>query len=180
LDSGGHVFFGRLFGVLAVSRSFGDSKYKKPKTSQNFVSWEPAISIKEINSNHKALIVACDGLWDVLSHNEVGDRVLKEIKLGKNSQQISELLVTTALDKYTEDNVTVITVLFNWDQNNLNHNNENNSTENNSTENNSTEHNNTEHNTEHNNTEHNNTENNGTENNNTENNIPINHDNTSL
>jgi len=38
---GGHVFFGRVFGALAVSRSFGDAKYKKPKTSKDFVSWEP-------------------------------------------------------------------------------------------------------------------------------------------
>jgi len=117
VDMGGHVFFNRLFGVLAVSRSFGDSRYKKPKTSQNFVSWEPAICIKELNPSHKALVLACDGLWDVLSHAEVGERVIKEISLGKNSQQISELLVTTALEKYSEDNVTVITVLFNWDTN---------------------------------------------------------------
>jgi len=116
LEMGGHVFFNRLFGVLAVSRSFGDSRYKKPKTSQNFVSWEPAICIKELNPNHKALVLACDGLWDVLSHAEVGEKVIKEINAGKNSQQISEILVSTALDKYSEDNVTVIVVLFNWDQ----------------------------------------------------------------
>jgi len=63
---GGHVFFGRLFGALAVSRSFGDSKFKVrscvristgshcarniqiPKTAQNFVSWEPAIKKVDI------------------------------------------------------------------------------------------------------------------------------------
>lgn len=50
---GGHVFFGRVFGTLAVSRSFGDSKFKKPKTTQDFVSWEPAISCHEITPSHK-------------------------------------------------------------------------------------------------------------------------------
>jgi len=117
LNLGGHVFFGRVFGTLAVSRSFGDSRYKKPKTSQNFVTWEPAITTKELNITHRALVLACDGLWDVLSHNEVAERVVMGINSGKNSQQISEELVSTALEKYTEDNVTVITVLFNWDQN---------------------------------------------------------------
>lgn len=50
---GGHVFFGRVFGALAVSRSFGDSKFKMPKTSQNFVSWEPAIRSTDISPAHK-------------------------------------------------------------------------------------------------------------------------------
>jgi len=117
LNLGGHVFFGRVFGTLAVSRSFGDSRYKKPKTSQNFVTWEPAITTKELNPSHRALVLACDGLWDVLSHNEVAESVVRGVNNGKNSQQISEELVNIALEKYTEDNVTVVTVLFNWDQN---------------------------------------------------------------
>lgn len=50
---GGHVFFGRVFGTLAVSRAFGDSKYKKPKTTENFVSWEPEISNYELTPSHK-------------------------------------------------------------------------------------------------------------------------------
>jgi len=111
-------FFGRLFGTLAVSRSFGDSRYKKPKTSQNFCTWEPAITTKELNPSHRALVLACDGLWDVNSHAEVSEVVVRGVNNGKNSQQISEELVHAAIyEKYTEDNVTVITVLFNWDQN---------------------------------------------------------------
>lgn len=54
---GGHVFFGRVFGTLAVSRSFGDSKFKKPKTAQNFVSWEPALACYDITPNHTYVFV---------------------------------------------------------------------------------------------------------------------------
>jgi len=48
----------------------------------------------------------------------VSEVVVRGVNNGKNSQQISEELVHAAIyEKYTEDNVTVITVLFNWDQN---------------------------------------------------------------
>lgn len=50
---GGHVFFGRVFGALAVSRSFGDAKYKMPKTSANFVSYEPAIQTETLLPCHR-------------------------------------------------------------------------------------------------------------------------------
>ena len=50
---GGHVFFGRVFGALAVSRSFGDAKYKRPKTSKDFVSWEPDIKSVDLTTKHR-------------------------------------------------------------------------------------------------------------------------------
>jgi serine/threonine protein phosphatase PrpC len=50
---GGYVFFNRVFGSLAVSRAFGDSKYKQPKTTQNYVSYLPATKTIELNSAHR-------------------------------------------------------------------------------------------------------------------------------
>lgn len=111
---GGHVFFGRVFGALAVSRSFGDSKFKTPKTSQNFVSWEPAIQVRELNSSHKFLILACDGLWDVMKHEEAADFVHKHRAQGKSANEVAKALVREALNKRTEDNVTIVLVFFTW------------------------------------------------------------------
>jgi serine/threonine protein phosphatase PrpC len=111
---GGHVFFGRVFGALAVSRSFGDSKFKTPKTSQNFVSWEPAIQTRDIDSSHKFLILACDGLWDVMKHEEAADFVNKQRAQGKNANEVAKALVREALNKRTEDNVTIVLVFFSW------------------------------------------------------------------
>jgi len=113
---GGHVFFNRVFGALAVSRSFGDSKFKIPKTAQNFVSWEPAMrQVTLVPNEHKFLVLACDGLWDVMSHQEVAEFVIKaKYEQGKNSSEISKMLVREALNKRTEDNVTVIVLYFNW------------------------------------------------------------------
>eukprot|EP01129_Flabellula_baltica_P014615 TRINITY_DN7042_c0_g1_i1.p1 TRINITY_DN7042_c0_g1~~TRINITY_DN7042_c0_g1_i1.p1 ORF type:complete len:284 (-),score=79.10 TRINITY_DN7042_c0_g1_i1:48-899(-) len=116
-DLGGLVFFGRVFGSLAVSRSFGDSKYKEPKTSANFVSAEPAINVSTINPSHKALVLACDGLWDVCEHSEVAFYVQQRLELGESPQEIAESLVRMAIQEYrTEDNVSVIVVVFNWEE----------------------------------------------------------------
>lgn len=111
---GGHVFFGRVFGALAVSRSFGDSKFKTPKTSQNFVSWEPAIQTRVVDPSHKFLILACDGLWDVMKHEEAADFVNKQRLQGKNANEVAKALVREALNKRTEDNVTIVVVFFSW------------------------------------------------------------------
>eukprot|EP01127_Copromyxa_protea_P011119 TRINITY_DN2778_c0_g1_i1.p1 TRINITY_DN2778_c0_g1~~TRINITY_DN2778_c0_g1_i1.p1 ORF type:complete len:305 (-),score=67.01 TRINITY_DN2778_c0_g1_i1:35-949(-) len=114
---GGHVFFGRVFGALAVARAFGDSKYKQPKTSKNFVSVEPYLKTVKLTPSHKFIILACDGLWDVCSQEEAATFVYNKIKEGKTSQEIARALVNHALDLRTDDNVTVIIVNINWDKN---------------------------------------------------------------
>lgn len=112
-ELGGHVFFGRIFGALAVSRSFGDSKFKKPKTSQNFVSCEPAMQTIDIREDHQFLILACDGLWDVMNHQQAAEFAKSKIAEGESAKGVAAALVSEALRRKTEDNVTVIVVIFN-------------------------------------------------------------------
>jgi len=111
---GGHVFFNRVFGTLAVSRAFGDSKYKQPKTSQNFVSCLPATKTIPLTPAHQFLVLACDGLWDVCTHEEVAVLVRDQHKSGKSPQEIASFLVTEAIRKRSEDNVTVLVTKINW------------------------------------------------------------------
>jgi len=112
---GGHVFFGRVFGALAVSRSFGDAKYKKPKTSKDFVSWEPEIQAVELQPAHKYLILACDGLWDVINHQQAAELTHRCFLEGQTPQQVAKTLVKTALQRKTEDNVTVVVAKLQWE-----------------------------------------------------------------
>lgn len=112
-ELGGHVFFGRVFGALAVSRSFGDSKFKTPKTAQNFVSCEPAIRVVDIRPDHTFMILACDGLWDVMNHTQAAQFAKAQIAEGKSAKAVAHALVSEALRRKTEDNVTVVVVLFN-------------------------------------------------------------------
>jgi serine/threonine protein phosphatase PrpC len=111
---GGHVFFNRVFGTLAVSRAFGDSKYKQPKTSQNFVSCVPAIKQIQLTPQHQYLVLACDGLWDVCNHDEVAAMVRLQHQSNKTPKEIASFLVTEALRKRSEDNVTVTVTKIDW------------------------------------------------------------------
>ncbi len=63
---GGAIIFGRLFGTLAVARSLGDRHYK---VDQPFVSNEAFVKHHELRKKiDRFLILACDGLWDVVSY----------------------------------------------------------------------------------------------------------------
>lgn len=114
IAAGAPVFRGRILGKLAVSRALGDAEYKLPKTKANFVSNEAYTACLDLNETHEFIVVACDGLWDKLTHQEVIDFVHEHLALGQNSQQISEVLAQHALDKGSRDNVTVIIVLLKW------------------------------------------------------------------
>jgi serine/threonine protein phosphatase PrpC len=103
-EAGGFVMMGRVMGVLAVARSLGDNSLKP------FVSAEPHVTSVELgNSNrHPFLIVACDGVWDVLSDQEAVERVLA----CRQAQQhkAAELIVRAALDKGSRDNITCMVI----------------------------------------------------------------------
>ena len=80
----GYVFNNRLKGVLGVSRSFGDFKYKGDATLdplKQMITPEPDFYIKirepEID---EFLILACDGVWDVMSLDEVCDYVYSNVR----------------------------------------------------------------------------------------------------
>jgi len=112
---GGYVFFNRVFGSLAVTRAFGDSRYKQPKTNQNFVSYIPNTKTVPLITSHRYLLLACDGLWDVCTHEEVAKIVHQQFEQGKSSEEVASFLCSEALRKKSEDNVTVVVTKIDWD-----------------------------------------------------------------
>ncbi|KAF8629677.1 hypothetical protein AX17_005613 [Amanita inopinata Kibby_2008] len=102
VDSGGFVMSGRVNGVLAVTRSLGDSSMKE------FVVGAPYTTQTELCDEDELLILACDGLWDV-----VGDQNAVElVRDVEDAQEASEMLLKHALTHHTTDNVTVLVVRF--------------------------------------------------------------------
>ena len=82
-DAGGVVFKGRVLGQLAVSRAFGDYGFKEV-TSHNMqknqigaplVIVNPDIKVVSLTEKDEFMVLACDGLYDVLSSQEVVDFV---------------------------------------------------------------------------------------------------------
>ncbi|KAF7315742.1 PPM-type phosphatase domain-containing protein [Mycena indigotica] len=100
IDAGGFVMSGRVNGVLAVTRSLGDSSMK------DFVVGAPYTTETELCDEDDFLILACDGLWDVTSDQAAVDLIHNVT----DAQVASQLLLKHAMDNHTTDNVTVLVV----------------------------------------------------------------------
>jgi serine/threonine protein phosphatase PrpC len=96
--AGGFVFRGRVMGVLAITRSIGDSMVKP------YVIAHPHVETTQVSSS-SVCIVACDGLWDVMSDEEAV-RFVREYK--GDPSNVASSLVQESLKKGTTDNVTAI------------------------------------------------------------------------
>jgi serine/threonine protein phosphatase PrpC len=114
LGLGGHITKGRVQGVLAMTRALGDCALRP------FVSCDP--EVREIARSHedRALVLATDGLWDVLSPLEVMavvERVLlsnhcANADADERASACASLLVSLALERQTMDNVSVVVLTF--------------------------------------------------------------------
>jgi len=85
--AGGQVKFNRVNGDLAVSRALGDVVYKRcdavPPKDQAVTAF-PEIIIEERDfENDQFVILACDGIWDVMNSQEVVDKVLDMLRNGR-------------------------------------------------------------------------------------------------
>lgn len=105
-QAGGFCLKGRVVGVLAVARSLGDFGFKK------FVIAKPYTQTYTLSSkadsdehDHDFVILACDGLWDVMS-NQDAVNLVRQSQLPKH--QVAAELTQLAIQKGTTDNVTVI------------------------------------------------------------------------
>ncbi|KAJ2916764.1 hypothetical protein MD484_g3637, partial [Candolleomyces efflorescens] len=101
-DAGGFVMSGRVNGVLAVTRSLGDSSMKE------FVVGAPYTTETELCEEDEFLILACDGLWDIIN-DQAAVELVRDIE---DAQVASEKLLKHALSEHTTDNVTVLVVRF--------------------------------------------------------------------
>jgi protein phosphatase PTC1 len=99
-DAGGFMMSGRVNGVLAVTRSLGDSSMKE------FVVGSPYTTETELCVEDEFVIIACDGLWDVATDQTA----VNKIRAMDNPQAASKFLVDYALQHGSQDNVTVIVV----------------------------------------------------------------------
>lgn len=88
----------RVEGVLAISRALGDACLKP------YVSAEPRITGGTLGAENDVAVLACDGVWDVLSPGEVMDAARRERDPRKGAREISRM----AFDKGSTDNITVI------------------------------------------------------------------------
>ena len=94
----------RVNGDLGVARAFGDFQFKNnPElpTVRQKVTCVPEVIIHERHPDDQLLILACDGLWDVMSSESVTDYIRKKIKKGDNidTLELADSLINKAFKK---------------------------------------------------------------------------------
>ncbi|CAO3588038.1 unnamed protein product [Absidia cylindrospora] len=101
-DLGGFMMNNRVNGVLAVTRSLGDSVMKE------FVVGNPYTTETKLTDEDDFIILACDGLWDVCEDQAAVDLV-KNIE---DPQLASRKLLDHALANFSTDNLSVMVIRF--------------------------------------------------------------------
>jgi serine/threonine protein phosphatase PrpC len=98
---------------LSVSRAFGDLD------ANPYVTSMPDLYKYKIQESDKFIVMGCDGLWDVLSNQEVINFVLDMCYDIKNNiryskqQNVAKNLAEHAIKKGSTDNVSVIVIFLN-------------------------------------------------------------------
>lgn len=106
-NAGGIVLHNRVNGMLAVTRSLGDLFMK------DYVVGAPYTTDTLLTPNHRALVVASDGLWDVCSDSEAVDLVRGALANGSSAQDCSAQLLEHAVQQLSADNLTIVVATFN-------------------------------------------------------------------
>ena len=119
--AGGWVLDGRVNGQLALSRAIGDFDFKKNQSmapEKQAVTCDPDVSVTELTKDDEFLIIACDGIWDVVSNEEAVNFIREGLKAGESVASVVTRLLDRCLAENTTgtmlgtDNMTCLVVVF--------------------------------------------------------------------
>ena len=113
--AGGYVMYNRINGDLAVSRAFGDFQFKcakLPESRQQVIS-DPDVTVLQRFADDYFMILACDGIWDVMSIGDVSDFIRAKLVEGLSLSEICNSLIHHCLKRGSRDNMSVLLVRFN-------------------------------------------------------------------
>ena len=120
MKAGSFVFNRRVNGVLALSRAIGDFGFKQrpglPWEEQAVTCVPDVQSVAVDRTKDEFAVIACDGIWDVLSNADVVAFVRPKLNAGMPLQAICEQLMDRCLSHEPVglgcDNMSVIIVNF--------------------------------------------------------------------
>jgi serine/threonine protein phosphatase PrpC len=107
-QAGGTVIDKRVDGFLAVTRAFGDYDIKR-----GFIHGPVTHMPELIQCSLQAgdiVVIACDGVFDSLSNEDVAQLVHKEISQDKTESDVAATIVNHALWRGSTDNVSAIVI----------------------------------------------------------------------
>jgi len=101
-EAGGFIIHGRVNGQIIITRSLGDHLMKE------FIIGDPYLSHEKLTDKDTWLIVACDGLWDVVEDQQAVQFVMDNATL--TAPEISKKLLIKALQDGTTDNLSIMVI----------------------------------------------------------------------
>ncbi|BHF60915.1 Protein phosphatase 1B [Sparganum proliferum] len=114
--AGGSVIIQRVNGSLAVSRSLGDYSYKTDRDlppTQQLISPEPEITvIDRKKASDQMIVLACDGIWDVLSNENLCELLLERAQRLDDLSKVCDEAIDYCLYKGSSDNMSIVLVAF--------------------------------------------------------------------
>ncbi|CAL9046698.1 unnamed protein product [Musa banksii] len=108
-NAGGFVMWAgtwRVGGVLAMSRAFGNRHLKQ------YVVAEPEIQEEEVDQELELLVLASDGLWDVVTNEDA----VSIARMEEEPEAAARKLTATAFSRGSADNITCIVVRLHHDR----------------------------------------------------------------
>lgn len=96
----------RVNGNLSVSRAIGDAKDKK------YVIGEAEVTKIDLDGSEDYLVLACDGVWDVVNGEELVGCVNKHFQSGGEKANTAKAIVDFAISEGSGDNLSCIVVFF--------------------------------------------------------------------
>ncbi|KAH7841315.1 hypothetical protein Vadar_028281 [Vaccinium darrowii] len=120
LKAGGFIHAGRVNGSLNLSRAIGDMEFKQNKflpAEKQIVTANPDINTVELCDDDDFLVLACDGIWDCLSSQQLVDFVREQLNNESKLSAVCERVLDRCLAPSTAggegcDNMTMILVQF--------------------------------------------------------------------
>jgi len=94
-------------GGLAIARALGHDEWKTAINPRPKIVKFP---IDRLTSDQNFLIMACDGVWDVASSNQVGEYIQDLAKKGKTCKSMAHALIRKAHANASQDNISAIVV----------------------------------------------------------------------
>ena len=103
--AGGSVTLQRINGSLAVSRALGDFSYKTAEwctAREQMVSPEPEVTVVERSPMDEFLVLACDGVWDAISNDELCEFVSSRLRVCTDLREVCSQIIDLCLYKVSE------------------------------------------------------------------------------
>ncbi|MFS7928612.1 putative protein-serine/threonine phosphatase [Helianthus anomalus] len=120
LKAGGFIHAGRVNGSLNLTRAIGDMEFKQNKflsAEKQIVTANPEVNVVELCEDDEFLVLACDGIWDCMTSQQLVDFIHEQLKSESKLSRICERVFDKCLAPSTStgegcDNMTMILVQF--------------------------------------------------------------------